>query len=511
MGYAVAHYDPQELDRAMVPVPAGRFVFGLSPEEKLARAKKAGVHPDMLHFHSDRRELETGAFWIDRYPVSRGQFLRFLKETGYEILYNGWLVGWSEMVHWSAFGPENYALPMVGVSAVDAQTYAHWLGKRLPTEAEWEKAWRGSDGRLFPWGDDWQEGYTLRNPGGISLGVSVPVGALPGTGPYGLGGYGQVLEWVSVVHPPHSKSGAADGNPFVLAGGSFFHVQEYSFLPTNRSSWAHQMRVYTSGFRCAADQPPEGLVERPAYRVERFDRPTPLAIREDLYLKEPIRLEPTHWATFSIRVPWFPESLWVLDCPEGDWDVFGGANAWPVRKPEDWLIPWRVEGGGSRIVYVRKRGEKKVSFEAWAEGDTVTYRFEIEGIAPVRAGSFCLKTFSPFFSSQERCTQVRLEGDKVTRCCDLAIPPEPSASFFWSLGEVKPPARAGYRSYDGKAAVLFPEGDFVVSGNGWPPCTHITPGGWGMSGKGSDLIEKTGGGSFTFRVERPAPRLLGPG
>jgi len=500
MAHVVTNYDPEELDRAMVPVPAGKLLFGLTPQDKLSQARKAGVHPDMLHFHPERRELETGAFWIDRYPVTRGQFLRFMKETGYHIVYSGWLVGWTELAEWFDFQDETHPLPMVGVNAEDAQAYAEWLGKRLPTEVEWEKAWRGADGRLFPWGDEWQDGFAPRNPGNTSLRVSIPVGAFPDTGPYGLSSYGLVLEWVKVAYPARGKSGGVDNNPAVLAGGSFCHTKDYSFLPTNRSSWSHQMRIYNGGFRCVADAPPDGLVAEPAYRVESFTRPEPLAIRDDLYLEEKIRLVPTHWATFSIYVPWLPESMWVLDCPEGDWDAFGGANSWPARPEADWHIPWEVEDGGSRIRYLREAGKKKVAFEAWAEGPTVHYRFEIDHIAPVRAGSFCLKAFSPFFSSQERFTQVRLEGGKATRCCELPLAPDPSASFFWSLGEVAPPARAAYLSYDGRARVLFPEGHHTVSGNGWPPCTHITPGGWGTSGRGSGLVEKEGGGSFSFCV-----------
>ncbi|MBM4033224.1 MAG: hypothetical protein FJ291_15780, partial [Planctomycetes bacterium] len=93
MAHEVANYDPKELDRAMAPIPAGKVLFGLRPEEKAAQAQAAGVHPDMLHFHSNRRELEVPAFWMDRHPVTRGQFLRFMQATGYSILYNGWLVG----------------------------------------------------------------------------------------------------------------------------------------------------------------------------------------------------------------------------------------------------------------------------------------------------------------------------------------------------------------------------------------------------------------------------------
>lgn len=72
MRHAVANYDPRDMDCAMVHIPAGKVLFGLTPDEKAEQARKAGVHPDMLHFHSDRRELETGEFWMDKHPVTRG-------------------------------------------------------------------------------------------------------------------------------------------------------------------------------------------------------------------------------------------------------------------------------------------------------------------------------------------------------------------------------------------------------------------------------------------------------
>ena len=91
-----ANYSPEELDRTMVRIPAGPFLFGMTDQEKQAAAKEAGVHPDMLRHHSSRQLLTTKEFWIDKYPVTRGQFQRFLKATGYKIPYNGWLVAWRD-------------------------------------------------------------------------------------------------------------------------------------------------------------------------------------------------------------------------------------------------------------------------------------------------------------------------------------------------------------------------------------------------------------------------------
>lgn len=492
MTFSVENYDPAALDRTMVRIPAGPFTYGISDDARARLAAEAGVHPDMLLFHARRQEQETGEFWIDRHPVTRGQFRRFIAETGHEIVPNGYLVGWTDLTGWDDPSPETDALPMVGVNSLDAEAYAAWAGKRLPTEVEWEKAWRGADGRLWPWGDAWREDFTFRNPGTAPLGVSLPVGAFGDTGPFSLGSYATVLEWVRTVHPPRSKSPYADRSVHLLAGGSFRHTQPYSFLPTNRSSWSPLMRIYNSGFRCAADRPPDTPAGRP-YRVLSFQPPRPVSVRPDLYLKQPIRLEPTGWATFLIHVPWFPDSVWALDCPENDWEEFGGANAWPDQPEAEWRIPWETRSDGSRIAYRRRHGAKSVSFDARVDGPTVHWRFEIEGLASVRAQSFCFKTFSPFFSSQERCTQTRIDGAARTRCCDLPFPDENPASFYWTLGEVRAPARCALVSPDGRARVLFAEGDWHVLGNGWVPCTHLVP-------LDAPMVERTAAGSFTFEL-----------
>jgi len=504
MDYEVSHYDPAKLDRCMVRVPAGPVVFGLTPEQKRRQAEEAGVHPDMLYFHADRRDLETGEFWIDRYPVTRGQFLRFLQATGYEVEYSGWQVGWRELTEWADFSPEKHSLPMVGVNSQDARAYAAWLGKRLPTEVEWEKAWRGSDGRLFPWGEDWEEGRVLRNPGNLSLRPTVPVGALPPLGPYALYGYGQVLEWAQRLFPARSRSGREDrANHHLLMGGSFLHTQPYSFLPSHRSAWSPHLRAYNTGFRCVADRPPADVIEEPAYQVRRFTPPRPLAPRADLYLREPIRLVPYPWASLAIYVPWFPESVWVLDCPEADWDVFHGANAWPGEEESVWRIPWVVSPDESHVYYDRRLGAKRSFFQAWVEGNTVHWRFANEAIPPVPAGSLCLKTLSPFFSSQERRTQAKLtpKGELLC-CCHLPLPEEPASSYFWSVGQVENPGRALMISYDGTGQVLFAPGDYFASGNGWPHCTHLSPVGWGLAERRDKRALVTAGeNAVTFALQ----------
>lgn len=498
LNYSFINYDPIEMDAAMVRIPAGPCVLGLSATQKETLAGAEQVHVDMLHFHPEQCTEDTGEFWIDRYPVTRGQYLRFMQETGYQIVYNGFQVGWTEMTGWHDFSAEKQALPMVGVGSEDAQAYAAWAGKRLPSEIEWEKTWRGTDGRLYPWGDAWQEGWTFRGTGNIGLEVAIPVGAYPLCGPYGLAGYGTVLEWVEKSFLVLSKNGKKGGSPFLLAGGSFTHTMAYSFLPSNRLDWHQTTKIYNGGFRCVSDTPPAQLVSEPRYQVTSYTPPQPVAMRKDLYGKEPIRLVPEACATFTVYVPWFPESRWILDCPESDWDVFGGANAWPSRPAAEYTIPWVVEEDGARISYQRSNGEKKVTFTAWVEGDSVRYRFTVANMPAVTPSSFCFKTLSPFFSSQERRTQVRLRPNGFTRCGSLPIPADNTVSFAWSLGEMTPPEQAAFISYDGAGQVIFPSGHFSATGNGWVHCIHHNP----LDDHGNiQLVDDAYEGGFRFAVK----------
>jgi len=467
----------EALDRDMVHVPGGAFLYGMTQGEKLRAAAAAGVHVDLLRDHSDRITTNIPGFWLDRYPVTRGQFARFMKATGYPIITNGWVVGWRDLTgSWPPDQPGMENLPMIGVNATDAEAYARWVGKRLPTEAEWELAARGTDGRLYPWGSAFSTNACYEGHGQIPLSSSFPIGSWPeGASPCGAQDMvGLVCQYVRTTWGAQTH---------VLAGSSVFHTQPYSRMVTARFGWCPDMRNYVSGFRCASDQPPSNGVARAAYSPHPRILPRTLDIRRDLYLKEPITLRGTETSSLEVRVPWFPDSIWVIDLPEATFGPFIGANHWPAPGSD---VQWNVSPEGQRAGYVREQNRKRLALDAWVDGNSVRFRFDCQQVS-ITMYDVCMKTISPFFSSQERMVQGVVRDGRFVRVADMPAGFRPwrkgllgvdeRTPFFWAVDEAVSPGDHGVlRSYDGTAFVArVGPVSCQVWGNSSIPCMHLAP------------------------------------
>lgn len=208
-------YEPQ-----MVIVPTGTFLMG-TPESELPEIEKLGLKREIIKHETPQHEVTLPAYAIGRYPVSNAEFARFIEEGGYRTpdywTEAGWKQkeskGWQQPRFWEDDKWNDPALPVVGVSWYEAVAYCNWLaaktGKpyRLPSEAEWEKAARGTDGRRYPWGNQWEPKSCNNQETGP--GCTTPPGQYPGgDSPYGAGDMvGQVWEWCSTIY------GGADAKP----------------------------------------------------------------------------------------------------------------------------------------------------------------------------------------------------------------------------------------------------------------------------------------------------------
>jgi len=229
----------------MVFVPAGKFIMG-SP---------AGEGEDDEH---PQHTVNLDAFWIDRTEVTNAQYRKCVDAGACRVLE--WCSAYEDATR------VNY--PVVCVRWGDAQAYCSWAGGRLPTEAEWEKAARGADGRTYPWGNN--EPDCSRANIGNCVEDATAVGSYPaGASPYGaLDMAGNVWEWVAdwygdypsgpQANPtgPSLPSGGAAGGVRVLRGGSWLsdhYGARVAFRirndPDDRSGGI------VIGFRCASGLP----------------------------------------------------------------------------------------------------------------------------------------------------------------------------------------------------------------------------------------------------------------
>jgi formylglycine-generating enzyme required for sulfatase activity len=271
----------------MVLVPAGEFVMGSAPEEIASLLRS---HPKakgaLLQDETPSHRVFLDAFYIDAYEVTNGRFQQFVQATGYRTQAERQSGGkvrtgvktWADVpnAHWRAPTGQGSSIagleahPVVQVSWHDANAYCTWAGKRLPTEAEWEKAARGTDGWLYPWGNQ-ADGATVnfcdRNcpfeweDAAIDdgYGATAPVGSYEaGKSPYGAYDMaGNVWEWVADRYvagyyrrtPARNPTGPITGTQVGVRGGSWLYGA-LAFRTTVRSRVPADRRNDNIGLRC---------------------------------------------------------------------------------------------------------------------------------------------------------------------------------------------------------------------------------------------------------------------
>jgi gamma-glutamyl hercynylcysteine S-oxide synthase len=242
----------------MVRIPGGKFDFQVTGIE-IEGSNWEGVDFQYPWEDSPRRghqhDMTLKPFYMDRYPVTNAEFKKFMDATQYHPKDDhNFLRDWNNGT--PPVGWENK--PVTWVSLEDARTYAQWAGKRLPHEWEWQYAAQGTDGRLYPWGDQWNDSAVPAPDKGRDLTGPANVDAHPkGASPFGVMDLvGNVWQWTDEFVDEHTRAAA-------LRGGSYYQAQNSNwYFPQAYKLNQHgkyllmapsKDRAGTLGFRCVVD------------------------------------------------------------------------------------------------------------------------------------------------------------------------------------------------------------------------------------------------------------------
>ena len=214
----------------MINISAGKFLMGSSPKQ-VEQAIRNGANKFWVEWEQPQVEVELSRYSIGKYPITNYEYSIFIKDTAHKPPR-----GWNE----DQYPPEKGDHPVVNVSWDDAIAYCSWLSKltgknySLPTEAQWEKAARGTNGNIWPWGNEFSSNRA--NTKELNIGTTTSVGKFS---PHGDSSYGcsdmsgNVWEWCSDKWQYDSSSKISKSshvspqeNNFMVRGGSY-----------NRSSW----------------------------------------------------------------------------------------------------------------------------------------------------------------------------------------------------------------------------------------------------------------------------------
>jgi gamma-glutamyl hercynylcysteine S-oxide synthase len=265
---------PKQAPEGMAKVPAAEFVFRVNGIE-IEGTNDEGVDVQYPWETSPRRyhehTMHIDAFWMDKTPVTNAEFKRFMDATHYKPADDhNFLKDWKGGAYPAGWEKK----PVTWVSLEDARAYAAWAGKRLPHEWEWQYAAQGTDGRVYPWGNEWDFGtppskdpLTLTEPASVTVpkpdrgrdtAPAADVDAHPmGASPFGvLDLVGNVWQWTDEYMDEHTRAGILRGGSHYQPQGSrWYFPQAYKLSQHGKYLLMAPSidRAATVGFRCVMD------------------------------------------------------------------------------------------------------------------------------------------------------------------------------------------------------------------------------------------------------------------
>jgi formylglycine-generating enzyme required for sulfatase activity len=224
----------------MILIPGGRFVFGRQPDatERLIRSLGEEMLPS-YESELPEKTMELPDFYIDKYEVTNDLYTKFLNSTKRSQ---------GRLSEYKSFSMPRQ--PVVGIGWSAAEGYCEWAGKRLPTEIEWEKAARGTDGRTWPWGDQREE--TRFNGRTAANRSPVEVGSFPaGDSPYGVSDMAGNVWEMTTSHWPNERSKSR-----VMKGGSYRQTLAGVRVTVRWAVQNEEVGATWLGFRCVMNPLP---------------------------------------------------------------------------------------------------------------------------------------------------------------------------------------------------------------------------------------------------------------
>ncbi len=239
----------------MVAVPAGEFTMGTDEEDLKGKSEEYGIVKPWFVDERPAHRINLPLYFIDTYKVTNKDYRKFVQDTGRRPP-----VDWQN----GQYPPGKDRHPVVNIRWEDANAYCLWAGKRLPTEAQWEKAARGADGLIYPWGNEFDEKRANVNN---QVGNTTEVGHYEnGRSPYGAYDMiGNVWEWTADWYQPYpgntyvsdqfgEKAKVLRGNSWAGLGhfppAIFNEVKAHNSRASFRIYMAPDTLVNDVGFRC---------------------------------------------------------------------------------------------------------------------------------------------------------------------------------------------------------------------------------------------------------------------